>query len=154
MSNSQRHREKATERKKRFRERNRTYSLSLPKSEAKNLEQHACKKGYTVPDYLKVLVHADMHGTGYVMPSDNSLQELSLALRRVGNNVNQLTRYTHYEKGITMDEVKQFQSLLHQCEREVRETLTHPSNILDVLRNHLQTRPSDKNLIIQWLYDY
>lgn len=154
MSKDSGHREKATERKKRFRDRNQTFTLSLPKKEAQGLEKHTRKKGYKVPDYLKAIIYADIHGTGYVMPSDNRLQELSLALRKIGNNANQLTRYAHYEKGITMEEVKQFQSLLQQCEREVRETLTHPSNILDVLRNHLQTRPSDKNLIIQWLYDY
>ncbi|MCF8278222.1 MAG: MobC family plasmid mobilization relaxosome protein [Flavobacteriales bacterium] len=154
MSKDSGHREKATERKKRFRDRNRTFTLSLPKKEAQGLEKHAIKKGYKVPDYLKAIIYVDMHGTGYVMPSDNRLQELSLAIRRIGNNANQLTRYAHHEKGITMEEVKQFQSLLLRLESEIREAITHPANILDLLRNHLQTRPQDRNLLIQYLYDH
>lgn len=154
MSDNRGHREKATERKKQFRERNCTYTLSLPKSEAWGLEKHAGKKGYKVAEFLKTLIHADMYGTGYVLPSDNRLQELSLALRRIGNNANQLTRYAHFEKGITMEEVQRFQSLLHRLENEVREAITRPANILDLLHEHLQERPQDGSLITQWLYDY
>ena len=154
MSKDGGHREKATLRKQRFRERNCTYTLSLPKPEAKELEHHAKKKGLKVSDYLKTLISAEIHGTGYVMPSDNRLQELSLAIRRIGNNANQLTRYAHYEKGITLQEIQQFQYLLQSLEREVRNTLTRPSNIIDLLREHLRERPADSPLIIQWLYDY
>lgn len=154
MSKDGGHREKATLRKKRFRERNCTYTLSLPKPEAKELELFASKKGIKVSEYIKALIQADIHGTGYVMPSDNRLQELSLALRRIGNNANQLTRYAHYEKGITLEEVKQFQFLLQTLEREVRDTITRPSNIIDLLREHLRERPTDLSHITQWLYDH
>jgi len=154
MSKDEGHREKATLRKKRFRERSRTYTLSLPKPEAKELEHHAMKKGLKASDYLKTLIRADIHGTGYVMPSDNRLQELSLAIRRIGNNANQLTRYAHYEKGITLEEVKQFQFLLQTLEREVCDTIARPSNIIDLLREHLRERPTDLPLITKWLYDH
>lgn len=154
MSKDSGHREKSTERKKRFRERNRTYSLSLPKNHVKEFEQHARKKGLKATEFLKVLIYNDIHGTGYVVPSDNRLQELSLALKKVGNNANQLVRYAHFEKGITMEEVQRFQFLLQQMEREIRDALTHPANILDLLRIHLQERPQDRNLIIQYLYDH
>lgn len=153
MSEGSRHREKATLRKQRFRERNHTYTLSLPKPKAQELEHHAKKKGLKVSEYLKALTCADIHGTGYVLPRDNRLQELTLALRRVGNNANQLTRYAHYEKGITKEEIQQFQVFLRQIESEVQKALTRPPNILDLLCEHIEQSPKDRELIIQWLHD-
>lgn len=142
-------------RKLRFQERNRTFSFSIPRVIVGEVEQRAKELGCTIPEYAKKLIEADMHGTGYVLPSDGTLQDLSLAIRRIGNNANQLTRYVNSRKSLAYTDIQAMQSKLLELEQVIVQTLTKPHNIKDIIRHHLQEHPNDREKLIAFLtYDY
>ena len=105
-------------------------------------------------EYLKELVKQDIQGTGYVLPRENNLVILARAISQIGHNINQLTRYVHSERGITQDEVRQFQQLLTELHHTVSQTLSQPENITNLLSQHLERCPKDLQRLRTWICDY
>lgn len=142
-------------RKMRFRENNRSFSFSIPNDNVGDVERRAQALGCSIPEYAKKLIEADIYGTGYVLPNDGKLQELSLAIRRIGNNANQLTRYVNAKKSLAYTDIQAMQSKLSELEQVIIQALTQPHNIKDIIRHHLQEHPNDREKLIAFLtYDY
>ena len=154
LKRSDEQRKKARERKKRFQNRNRTFSVSFPNAEAQEMTIHAAKKGHAVNTYLKALVKADMHGTGYVLPNDDKLRDMAVQFRKVGTNVNQVVRHINTCREVDMQDIRQMQQLLMRLEDMVVKTMTRPLNILEVLEQHLLHNPNDYQRIRAWLHDH
>ncbi|MBI1289494.1 MAG: plasmid mobilization relaxosome protein MobC [Flavobacteriales bacterium] len=154
MPRSDEKRKRARERKERFLKRNRTYSVSFPNQQARELTAHTAKKGYTVNSYLKALVKSDMEGTGYVLPNDEKLKDMAVQFRKVGTNINQVVRHINTCREVSMQDIQRMQQLLMQLEGTVVETMTLPPNILDVLKQYILNNPNDYQRIKQWFHDH
>ncbi len=141
-------------RKQKYRKNHKTVSLSFSFDKAKALHEVATRHGKTPPQFLKCLLDASLHGTGYVLPNDNKLQELLLALRHIGNNINQLTRHVHEKGVITHSDIKYLQQRLMQLEKHVTIALERPPSISDILTEHLDEHPETLQSLRAWINQY
>jgi len=146
-------RRKATARKRDFRARNRTYTFSISKDEAEQLEKHAGKKGFPVPEYIKALLEADMNGIGYVVPNDGRLQAVALLLRRIGVNINQTVHWINANREVSISDLHTLQRQLMELETKVLDTIKRPDDIISVVREHLNDHPNDRTHLMRWLHD-
>ncbi|MCG3167177.1 MAG: hypothetical protein POELPBGB_02961 [Bacteroidia bacterium] len=142
------------DRKKRYRSRHKSVTLSFSMDFAKRLQKEADQYDKTFPDFIKSLVAAHMEGTGYILPKDSNLQTLLLALRRIGNNVNQLTRYVHTEGLLKERDITTMQQHLLEVEREIKIALAQPPSITNMLSEYLSKYPEKVSSLKNWLNDY
>lgn len=145
---------KDTERKREYRKRNRTFSVSFSNPEAAKVVAHATSKGYSVPELVKALIKADMVGNGYVLPDDGKLEQLIYEFRKIGNNLNQTVRFANSRRELDLKGFQQMQRLLAQLEQTVIEKLTLPPTIFDVLGDYLNQNPEEAGRLIEWLEAY
>ena len=76
----------------------------------------------------------------YVLPDAEAVRQLQLAIRRMGDNINQLVRHAHRAgvKPVDIDEVRRHLAAL---EDEIIYALQTPPELLDVVDRALQERP-------------
>lgn len=139
------------DRKAKYRKSHKTFSLSFSLEKAKALNEEAKKYDKTPPELIKSLVDACLHGTGYIVPKESTLRELLLALRRIGNNINQLTRHVHSEGVITHNDIERLQTQLKELEGKLLSALTLPPTIHELLVEYLLDYPEQLQSLIQWL---
>lgn len=114
------------EQKRIYRQSKKEYSLLLTISEADELQQFAKQKNMKVPTFLKSLIKAYTKNTEYILPDDNTLQNLILEIRKIGTNINQTAKYVNTNKTISQGEMDTFRSRLHDLENLIVSTLTQP----------------------------
>ena len=85
-------------------------------------------------------------GRQYLVPDPDQVRELSLELRRIGVNLNQLARLG-WTSGIT-GSVQEFVTAL---ERRVTGALTDPRDFLSVIGDELRANPALKDELIRML---
>lgn len=154
MPNTDDIRKAARQRQQKFRAKNRSFTVSFLKSEAKDIEARAKRKGYSVSEYLKALAQADMNGIGYVRPQDDTLQRMILEFRAIGVNLNQVVRYVNTYREMRLEDFRALQNLLYELERKVAEHIERPPRLLDELTAYLREHPDHINRLIDWLYDH
>lgn len=129
---------KRREHKRAYRARHRTYSLSYHKDEAAVLEELASQTGQSVPEYIRAVVKAAGKGTSYVVPDGDRVQTLLLALRRIGNNINQLVRYCHGNRVVTYADLTRLQEHLSEVESVVHQTMTQPPKLTTLVEREIK----------------
>ena len=144
-------RAKRREQKRRYRATHRTYRLNFTLKAARELERLASEKGMDVPQYIKALISSGGTQTGYILPRDSKLNDLLLALRRVGNNINQLTRYCHSNHEVTYTDIRNLKSHLGQIEDVVTKALQYPPEITEILKEHLDQNPQSASALMDFI---
>jgi hypothetical protein len=142
------------DRKARYRKSHKTFSLSFSLEKAKALKEEAKRYNKTSPELIKSLVDACLNGTGYIVPKEANLQALSLAMRRIGSNLNQVVRHIHVEGVITHRDIECLQKHLFELETEIKSALTKPTSIKDFLIEQFSENPETFQPFKDWLNQY
>ena len=115
------------EQKQAYRKNRKEYTLTLSLEESTQLEGFATVKNMQVLEFIKSLLKAYQNNTGYILPKDNTLKELVIEIRKIGNNINQITRFINTNKRISESDIKMLQELLSQLEQIIVHTMTNPT---------------------------
>lgn len=76
----------------------------------------------------------------YLLPDDTQVRALEIGLRRIGNNVNQLSRRSN--SGLfKMFDAKSAKSLIQQLEIQVQKALRTPPSLKEELTREIQSNP-------------
>lgn len=102
------------------------YTLIFHKDTATRLENAAKEKNMTVREFIKALITSHNNGSGYVVPKDDILKNLIIEIRRIGTNINQITRFIHKDKSIRTEDIQYIENRLSQLEVTIIEALTNP----------------------------
>lgn len=94
--------------------------------EAIELKKFANQKKMKVPAFLKSLIKAYSKKTEYILPDDNTLQNLILEMRKIGTNINQMAKYVNTNKTISKSEMDGFRVKLDDLEHLIVSKLTQP----------------------------
>jgi hypothetical protein len=114
------------EQKRIYRQKRKEYSLILTMHEAIELKKFADQKKMKVPAFLKSLIKAYSKKTEYILPDDNTLQNLILEMRKIGTNINQMAKYVNTNKTISKSEMDGFRIKLDDLEHLIVSKLTQP----------------------------
>ena len=127
--------------------------LAFPMRKPNGIAKHVASKGYRIPEYLKLLLRADMDSVKYVVPNDGRLKDMALHFRRIGVNINQTVHWINRDREVTMKDIQILQKHLMELETVVLDSLQTPKDIITVVKEHLTVHPTDRTHLIQWLYD-
>lgn len=114
------------EQKRIYRQKRKAYSVILTLEEATALKKFAQQKKMKVPTFLKSLIKAYSKKTEYILPDDNTLQNLILEMRKIGTNINQTAKYVNSNKSISQRELDAFRAQLDDLEHLIISKLTQP----------------------------
>lgn len=131
------HEDKA--RLKHFRSSHKRKEVSLSQKEFETLATAAKKHGVQLGTFIRLAALAYVK-TEFLLPSDSRIQELEVALRRIGNNINQLTRHVH-QHGMTSEDLLAFQNKLNELEDQVVHALRQPLPLKGFLTQLLKNQP-------------
>jgi len=129
------------EKKRAFRQKHRTVSLSFPIEQAKMLE-HRAKEQYDMKlsGYIKACAMTYLRQE-YLVPNPQQVHALTMQIQQVGNNLNQLVRYSHsghVQQGKALEEARE---IVAQLEKEVLSYISKPPRLSVVLKNTLDRNP-------------
>lgn len=99
--------------------------VHLTITELKELNNKCKMSGYKREKYIRSLLN------GYV-PSEkanNDFSEVIFQLRKIGNNINQLTMLAHQSKSINYQDLKEELNYLNQSIGDLREKVLLPRSI-------------------------
>lgn len=99
------------------------YSLD----EYRRLEREARAHGQKVAPFIKACAEAYLEKS-YVVPDEERVHELRLALRRIGTNVNQIARKAN-RSGLGSHDIEQALALIYELEDRVGEALRNPTEV-------------------------
>ncbi len=106
--------------------------LLLPK-EYSLLCKAAQKMGLKIAPYIK---QAALSYTKkeFLLPSDSKVHDLEIAIRRIGNNINQVSFYVNYHKTVSQNEINALQYHLNQLEEEISKHFREPKDLLEIIK--------------------
>lgn len=118
--------QRATQRRyqKQYRTDNKKLEIVLSQAQYQKLKAAAHKHKMKVASFARRAIFSKLEET-YIVPDEETIHELQQAIRRVGNNVNQLAKAAH-QRGINPDDIKACYRLLEELERDVSTTLRNP----------------------------
>lgn len=154
MPNAEDIRNAARERQRKWRSKHQSFTVSFTKSEAREIEAMAKKKGYSMCEYLKALAIADLNGLSYVRHQDDSLQRMILETRAIGVNINQVVRFVNTYRELRLQDFQALQRLLAELESKVTKYIERRPLITDQLDSYLNDNPTHVKSLIEWLSKY
>lgn len=95
--------------------------------EYRQLERKARAHGRKVASFIKACVDACLE-KAYVVPDEEKVRELRLALRRIGTNVNQIARKAN-QAGLDNQDIEQALNLVYELEDRVGEAFWNPKEV-------------------------
>ena len=109
-----------------FRKRKKRVDLLFEKEEYAQLERVARRHGYAgkVGAFIREASLAYIRGT-YLVPDEERVRGLELALRRIGTNINQITRHAH-TAGVEEREIDEIRQRLRELEETVGKLFRQP----------------------------
>lgn len=140
------------ERLKAFRKSSHRKDVYLTEREFEVLAAAAKRHGMKLGTFIRLAAMAYVK-TEYLLPSDNAVHELEVSLRRIGNNINQLTKHVH-QRGFTPDDLVAFQQKLNELETQVSQFLRQPLPLAEFLKNLLLQKPEYADTLEQVLLDF
>lgn len=75
----------------------------------------------------------------FLVISPQDMQQLVLAIRRIGNNINQVVKYIHSEREVTTEQVHEMLELLKELEATVEAAVQQPELLESAIRTAVQT---------------
>ena len=97
--------------------------------EYRRLEREARGHGRKVAPFIKACADAYLK-KAYVVPDEDGVRELRLAVRRVGTNVNQIARKAN-RSGLDSHDIEQALELIYELEDRIGEALRNPGEVSD-----------------------
>ncbi len=132
-------REQNRARIQRFRNKHFRCEVFMTKDEHSLLYDESKKHGLKLGRFIKLSAISYVQKE-YIVPDTNRLNNLELGIRKIGNNVNQLVRFTH-AKGLSESTLSQIQKHLNELEDRISTALQQPLNLNDFLRKLLKENP-------------
>lgn len=112
---------------------------------------------FTKEEFLRICKAAEKHGIKpapflrnaslcymdehFILPDEKRVQKLELDLRRIGNNINQLVKYTHQHKWFSKRDLRLLQKHMQDLEDQLSHTFRQPLSLRKYLENHLLKNP-------------
>ena len=127
------------------------------KRESRN-RYHEVTIAFDLPTYNRVRTAAKHHSSPvslfvratalayldktFVLPDDTRLKEVVYQIRKVGNLINQWTKLAHQTGNVDPAVIQAMRDQLGELEAFVRQTLTDPRDLLDLVREATDADPS------------
>ncbi len=108
--------------------------------EFSRLTKVAKQHNVSVPRLCKELSFAYINSQ-FVLPDDKQIRRLELYLRGVTNNLNQLVRYVHQRKDLSVIDISTLREQVNEMENHISTTLRSPVNLQDYLERLVQQKP-------------
>ncbi|KAA3595847.1 MAG: plasmid mobilization relaxosome protein MobC [Calditrichaeota bacterium] len=125
------------------------FQLTFSNSENLRIQKSAKRHKLKTGKFLKKCVFAYLDKI--LIPSNESkMQSIELAIRKVGNNVNQIARNSNKLKTLGVFNAKKVSVLLNSLEIEIRRNLSLPIDLLKVIQNKLESSPEFLNKL-EWI---
>ena len=124
----------------RFRKNNVRKDIYFTPQEFSQLAKVAKMHNVSVPKLCKELTFAYIESQ-FVLPDDKQIRRLELYLRGVTNNLNQLVRYVHQRKDLSVIDISTLREQVNEMENHVSTTLRSPVNLQDYLEGLVQQNP-------------
>ncbi len=132
-------REYLTDYQRQLRKRRRRVDVLFVPDEYGQIKRAATRHSMKVGPFIRACVAGYLHRV-YVLPDDEVLRQLQLAIRRIGDNINQLVRHAH-RVGLEPVDIDEVNRHLAALEDEIIYALQTPPELLDVIDRALQERP-------------
>ena len=91
------------------------------------LEREARAHGRKITPFIKACADAYLKKS-YVVPDEERVHQLEVALRRIGSNVNQIAARAH-RTGLSTSEINKALALVYELEDQVAEALRNPVEV-------------------------
>lgn len=127
-------------------------AVFLTEKEFEVLAAAAKRHGMKLGTFIRLAAMAYVK-TEYLLPSDSAVHELEVSLRRIGNNINQLTKHVH-QRGFSPEDLVAFQQKLNELETQVSQFLRQPLPLAEFLKNLLLKKPEYADTLEQVLLDF
>jgi hypothetical protein len=144
--------EENKERLKKFRTQHHRHEISLSQDDFNLLSLASKKYGVQLGTFIRIAAIAYVRSE-YLLPSDSRIQELEVAIRRIGNNINQLTRHVH-QSGFTQGDLESLQNKLNELEDKIAHTIRQPLPLNEFLKLLLKRNPEYAPMIEQVLKEF
>ncbi|PCH91047.1 MAG: hypothetical protein COB85_09675 [Bacteroidetes bacterium] len=128
------------EKQKEFREKNVRKEIILTRKEFSVLCKAAKKHKIKLAPFIKQAALAQV-AEKYLLPSDSVVQELELAIRRIGNNVNQLVRYAHQNNYLPKETIAEIQNQLNELEGKISKAFREPLKVHHLVEFAIKKHP-------------
>lgn len=110
-----------------YSKRNHRKSIFLNTKEVRFLEKEAKKHKKRFSNFLKEIILNYCHQRHrYIVPDEEQLQEVCLEIRRIGNNINQIARYTNHFRALSLFDAQKVRKDLKELEEFIYHTLKLP----------------------------
>ena len=110
-----------------YQKRTKRVSPVLTLAEYAQLKREAKRHAMPVATFARACIFAYLDGT-YVVPDEERLHQLEVALRRIGSNVNQIAARAH-RVGLSTFEISNALALVYELEDQVAEALRRPGEV-------------------------
>ena len=95
--------------------------------EYRRLEREAGQHGRKVAPFVKACADAYLTKS-YVVPDEETVRELRLAIRRIGTNVNQIARRAN-RSGVEHQDLEHVVGLIYELEDRIGEAFRNPGEV-------------------------
>lgn len=124
--------------------------LSFPNKEAARLAKKAATYNRSLPDFLKSTIRA-YEQQAFLFPKNSEVRQLRIELRRIGNNINQVSKAYNGGSLTQATAVSNLRHHLKEIDTLVRNTLEQPKSfeafITEALEKDRRLRPKLKRLV-------
>lgn len=114
------------EQKQAYRKNRKEYILTLTPEKSLKVEELAKEKQMSVQEFIKELLKTTESSNGYVVPNDSQLKNLVLEIRKIGSNVNQITKYINTAKNVSVYDIQRLKERLTKLELLIISSLSTP----------------------------
>ncbi len=138
----------SSERQRELRKRYKRIELLVSPEENRLIEQAAKRHKRPKTRFAKDAVIAYLKGM-YIVPDEQRLQDLELALKRIGTNVNQVAFVCNRNASVLERDVVELKYHLQPLESLIREAFARPVNLNDLVRAALKEHPRYREVLEQ-----
>jgi len=77
----------------------------------------------------------------YLVPDKTAVSDLTVALRKIGTNINQIAHHTNRTKSLGLFDAKQLRQKVIKLEEEVSQALRQPPSLFEAVAQEIQRDP-------------
>ncbi len=110
---------------KQKRSKHQVIEIYLTEKDYERLKKIALNQGLSRSGFCQQLVLSNISDTVWI-PNQQLISELQISIRKIGNNINQLTKLANSQKELTPQLWEETHQKLRQLEELIKENLSHP----------------------------
>lgn len=99
--------------------------LTFHKKDFEQLSKEARKAGIGIPDFLRRAISTARKNQAF-LPNESTLYALQMEIRRIGNNINQLTYLSQRNKHVDPHTITAARNQLNKIEDQIKEAFLVP----------------------------